>query len=287
MALLGGKLHEERRRLGAARKPKLAQGIAQVVLNGLVAQSRVEADLLVRLVLNDQTSTRFSWDDRVGRSASPVGPAGILTGSKTRRAMAESRMDWPVGVIERVDQAGSDREAFRVEPLRGGRDPRRRLGSHGGNLASGDHRIGDSVEVLGRIEDATAGEGERDHAGPKIYTDKASGSKVARPCLEKCLQALHPGDTLLVWRLDRLGRSMRHLIDLAEFERDLIRGRTKAGLTAARARGWNGGRPPIPVDHSSVVAAKKMHANETMPVADICRTLRISRPTLYRYLALT
>jgi len=127
---------------------------------------------------------------------------------------------------------------------------------------------------------------------------------------------------LLVWRLDRLGRSMHHLVNLihdlgqrgvafrsildggidttsangkmifgiftvlAEFERDLIRERTKAGLSAARARGRNGGRPPIPVDHPSVVAAKKMHADKTMPVADICKTLRISRPTLYRYLAL-
>lgn len=154
-----------------------------------------------------------------------------------------------------------------------------------------------------------------------VYTDKASGSKTARPGLDKCLQALQPGDTLLVWRLDRLGRSIRHLIDLvehlrergvgfkslcesidtttangklifhiftalAEFERDLIRERTKAGLTAARARGRKGGRRPIPPEHPSVVAAKKMHGDKTMPVSDICRTLRISRPTLYRYLAL-
>ena len=127
---------------------------------------------------------------------------------------------------------------------------------------------------------------------------------------------------MLVWRLDRLGRSMHHLVNLihdlgqrgvafrsisdggidttsangkmifgiftvlAEFERDLIRERTKAGLSAARARGRNGGRPPIPVDHPSVVTAKKMHADKTMPVADICKTLRISRPTLYRYLAM-
>jgi hypothetical protein len=73
---------------------------------------------------------------------------------------------------------------------------------------------------------------------------------------------------------------------LAEFERDLIRERTKAGLTAARARGRKGGRRPIPPEHPSVVAAKKMHGDKTMPVSDICRTLRISRPTLYRYLAL-
>lgn len=155
-----------------------------------------------------------------------------------------------------------------------------------------------------------------------IFTDKASGSKSSRPGLDACLQQLKPGDTLLVWRLDRLGRSLRHLIDLvedlrqrevgfksvcdgaidtttasgdlifnifsslAQFERRLIQERTKAGLTAARARGRNGGRPSIPLDHPSVVAAKKMHADKTMPVGDICKMLRISRPTLYRYVAL-
>jgi DNA invertase Pin-like site-specific DNA recombinase len=163
------------------------------------------------------------------------------------------------------------------------------------------------------------------HAGVRksnIFTDKVSGSKSSRPGLDACLQQLKPGDTLLVWRLDRLGRSLRHLIDLvealrqrgvgfrslqdgaidtttasgelifnvfaslAQFERRLIQERTKAGLTAARARGWAGGRPPIPADHPSVVAAKKMHSDRTMPVVDICKTLRISRPTLYRYVGL-
>jgi DNA invertase Pin-like site-specific DNA recombinase len=163
------------------------------------------------------------------------------------------------------------------------------------------------------------------HAGVRksnIFTDKVSGSKSSRPGLDACLQQLKPGDCLLVWRLDRLGRSLRHLIDLvedlrqrgvgfksicdgaidtttasgelifnvfaslAQFERRLIQERTRAGLSAARARGRNGGRPPFPVDHPSVVTAKKMHSDKTMPVADICKTLRISRPTLYRYLAL-
>ena len=154
-----------------------------------------------------------------------------------------------------------------------------------------------------------------------IFTDKISGSKTERPGLDRCLQALQPGDTLLVWRLDRLGRSLRHLVDLvenlrqrgigfksicdgaidtttasgelifnvfaslAQFERRLIQERTKAGLAAARARGRNGGRPRIPADHPSVVAAKKMYADKSMPVADICWTLRISRATLYRYLS--
>jgi DNA invertase Pin-like site-specific DNA recombinase len=154
-----------------------------------------------------------------------------------------------------------------------------------------------------------------------VYTDKASGSKTARPGLDKCLQALQPGDTLLVWRLDRLGRSIRHLIDLvehlrergvgfkslcesidtttangklifhiftalAEFERDLIRERTKAGLTAARARGRKGGRPAIPVNDPRVQTAKTLHADKNMPVTAICQTLKISRPTLYRWLAM-
>jgi DNA invertase Pin-like site-specific DNA recombinase len=155
-----------------------------------------------------------------------------------------------------------------------------------------------------------------------IFTDKASGSKSSRPGLDACLQQLKPGDTLLVWRLDRLGRSLRHLIDLvedlrqrgvgfksvcdgaidtttasgdlifnifsslAQFERRLTQERTKAGLTAARARGRMGGRKPIPLDDPRVQTAKKMHADKTMPIADICKTLRISRPTLYRYLAL-
>ena len=160
-------------------------------------------------------------------------------------------------------------------------------------------------------------------AKAEVFTDKVSGSKAARPGLEKCLQQLKPGDTLLVWRLDRLGRSIRHLIDLvadlhqrgvrfkslcdgaidtttasgelifhvfsalAQFERRLIVERTNAGLTAARSRGRLGGRPPVPAADPRVQTAKKMHADKTMPVADICRTLRISRPTLYRYVALT
>lgn len=155
-----------------------------------------------------------------------------------------------------------------------------------------------------------------------IFTDKVSGSKSARPGLDECLAHLKPGDTLVVWRLDRLGRSVRHLIDvvedlrqrgvgfkslcdgaidtttasgelifhiftaLAQFERKLIQERTRAGLEVARARGRTGGRNPIVTDDPRVQTAKKMHADKTMPIADICTTLRISRPTLYRYVAL-
>ncbi len=159
-------------------------------------------------------------------------------------------------------------------------------------------------------------------AKANLYTDKISGSKAARPGLDGCLQQLKAGDTLLVWRLDRLGRSLRHLIDLveelrqrgvgfksicdgaidtttasgelifnvfaslAQFERRLIQERTKAGLTAARARGRMGGRPPVPANDPRIVTAKALHADKKMPVMDICRTLKVSRPTLYRWLAL-
>ena len=156
-----------------------------------------------------------------------------------------------------------------------------------------------------------------------IFVDKVSGAKAARPGLDACLTGLKEGDTLVVWRLDRLGRSVRHLIDLveqlrqrkvgfkslcdgaidtttasgelifhiftalAQFERRLIQERTRAGLEAARARGRKGGRKPIAADDPRVQTAKKMHADKTMPIADICETLRISRATFYRYLAAT
>ena len=155
-----------------------------------------------------------------------------------------------------------------------------------------------------------------------IFRDKASGSKTSRPGLDQCFETLESGDTLIVWRLDRLGRSMSHLVkiieelrkqgisfksicdgaidtttasgelifnifsSLAQFERRLIQERTKAGLSAARARGRLGGRKSIPVTDPKVVMAKKMHQDKSMAIEDICSTLRISRPTLYRYLSL-
>src|SRR5262249_38889814 len=82
------------------------------------------------------------------------------------------------------------------------------------------------------------------------------------------------------------GKLVFHIFaSLAEFERGLIQERTKAGLAAARARGRLGGRKPIEADDPRVRMAKRMHADKTITVPDICKTLRISRPTLYRYLA--
>ncbi len=162
------------------------------------------------------------------------------------------------------------------------------------------------------------------HGIPKsqIFTDKMSGAKSDRPGLAKCLDALQDGDVLVVWRLDRLGRSMQHLITvvedirgrgigfrslsegaidttnasgelifnifsaLAQFERRLIQERTKAGLAVARARGRHGGRPRIESEEAKVLAARKLAGDRSISINDICRTLNISRSTYYRYLAM-
>ena len=151
----------------------------------------------------------------------------------------------------------------------------------------------------------------------QTFTDTISGTKAERPGLANALSHLRAGDVLVVWRLDRLGRSLRHLIDtvtqlhergigfqsltenidtttptgklvfhffgaLAEFERDLIRERTLAGLQAARARGRKGGRQRLPT--AKIDMLKKLYADKTNRIEDICHTLGISRATLYRYL---
>jgi DNA invertase Pin-like site-specific DNA recombinase len=152
----------------------------------------------------------------------------------------------------------------------------------------------------------------------QLYTDTVSGSLTERPGLTQALSHLRAGDTLVVWRLDRLGRSLPHLIEtvsalvhrgvgfcslqeqidtttsggklvfhvfgaLAEFERDLIRERTHAGLAAARARGRLFGRPKA-LSPRKVEQLQTLAKNERTTVGEICHTLGISRATFYRYL---
>ena len=152
----------------------------------------------------------------------------------------------------------------------------------------------------------------------KLYTDQASGVKADRPALAELMNFIREGDTLVVWKLDRLGRSIIHLIDtvnrlkargiefrslresldtttsggklvfhffaaLAEFERDTIRERANAGLAAARARGRTGGRKPS-LDEKQIQMLRSLHAAPNNAVEDICKTLKISKATFYRYL---
>ena len=152
----------------------------------------------------------------------------------------------------------------------------------------------------------------------KIITDQISGSVALRPGLGQVKELLRSGDTLVVWRLDRLGRSLKDLIAwtnyldeqgvglvslqesintttstgklvfhlfgaLAEFERNLIRERTMAGLSAARARGRQGGRPKaLSVEKSQLLC--KLYEDENYSVKAICEMLGISKPTMYKYL---
>lgn len=154
-----------------------------------------------------------------------------------------------------------------------------------------------------------------------IYEDMASGSLDARPGLTACLKALREGDTLLVWKLDRLGRNLRHLINtvhdltargvsfkvltghgasintttpegklvfgifaaLAEFERELVSERTKVGLASARARGRNGGGQYKMTSAKLRLAMAAMGQRETV-VNELCKELGVTRQTLYRHI---
>jgi DNA invertase Pin-like site-specific DNA recombinase len=179
----------------------------------------------------------------------------------------------------------------------------------------------DGSQVLDLQRDAllAAGVSER-----HLYSDTASGKKDDRPGLAACLQALRKGDTLVVWKLDRLGRSLRHLVNvvhdltnqgiglrvltgqgaaldtttpagklvfgifasLAEFERDLISERTRAGLASARARGRKGGRRPKMTPAKLRLAMAAMGKPETN-VGDLCKELGVTRSTLYRHVSPT
>ena len=154
----------------------------------------------------------------------------------------------------------------------------------------------------------------------RIFVDKASGKLESRPALDDLLGQARPGDTVVVWRLDRLGRSLRHLIDvvadlerrgvgfvsltesldtttpggrllfhvfgaLAEFEAALIRERTLAGLAAARARGRTGGRPTVWTE-DKLKTARVMRASGDYDVTSIAKVLGVSRASVYRALQL-
>lgn len=150
----------------------------------------------------------------------------------------------------------------------------------------------------------------------KVFTDIVSGARTERPGLDQALEFCRKGDTLMVWKLDRMGRSMSHLITtiqalekrgigfrsltesidtttsggrlifhlfgaLAEFERDLIRERVQAGLKSARTRGRKGGRPPVSEETKAMVQA--LLADKSLSVQQICERLGIAKSTLYKY----
>ena len=152
----------------------------------------------------------------------------------------------------------------------------------------------------------------------KIIVDQVSGVSSNREGLARLMEILRAGDTLVVWRPDRLGRSLKHLIQLigelelkgisfqslqesidtnsssgklifhifgalAEFERNLIIERTKAGLNAARARGRKGGRPKALNEHKREIA-KNLYKERVHTIKEICQIMEISKPTLYAYL---
>src|SRR3954447_22066885 len=154
-----------------------------------------------------------------------------------------------------------------------------------------------------------------------IFSDVVSGAREERTGLAEASEYVREGDTLVVWRLDRLGRSLKHLIEaitrlnnrkigfksitenidtttsggklvfhifgaLAEFERDIIQDRTKAGLSAARARGRLGGRSKAKMldNPKKVALAQSLYENKENSIDEICKTLNVSRATLYRYI---
>jgi DNA invertase Pin-like site-specific DNA recombinase len=174
-------------------------------------------------------------------------------------------------------------------------------------------RVSTKEQSLHMQEDALKNAGCKE-----IYTDIASGSMSERPGLDKVLSYIREGDTLVVWKLDRLGRSIQHLIEtvaklskrkiafkslqenidtktsggklifhifgaLAEFERDLIRERTDAGLKSARARGHMGGRPAL-LDNRQIKRMIEMYDSKKNTVGEICKIYAISRPSFYNYL---
>jgi len=175
----------------------------------------------------------------------------------------------------------------------------------------------DGTQALDLQRDALLAAGV---APERLYADRASGRKDDRPGLATCLKALQPGDTLVVWKLDRLGRNLKHLVGvvddlqqrqvgfkvvagagvqidtttangrlvfgifaaLAEFEAELIRERTRAGLAAARARGRRGGRPRKMTKAALRMAMAAM-SDQTISARTVARRLGVTTTTLYMY----
>lgn len=152
----------------------------------------------------------------------------------------------------------------------------------------------------------------------KIFEDRIAGSSETRPGMDKLFEMLRKDDILVVWRLDRLGRSLKHLIEivnnleargiafksltesidtsssggklifhifgaLAEFEKNIIRERTRAGLESARLRGRKGGRKPK-LDEKKIKMLKALYESKEHKVSDLCKMFDIKKPTLYKYI---
>lgn len=196
---------------------------------------------------------------------------------------------------------------------------RLRLKERGVGMLVGYMRVSkaDGSQVVDLQKDALVAAGV---SSEQLYEDSASGKKDDRPGLAACLKALREGDTLVVWKLDRLGRDLRHLVNvvhelttrgigfkvltghgasidttsaggklvfgifaaLAEFERELIVERTKAGMAAARARGRSGGRP-YTMTAAKLRLAQAGLANRDTKIGELCKELGITRQTLYRH----
>jgi DNA invertase Pin-like site-specific DNA recombinase len=177
-------------------------------------------------------------------------------------------------------------------------------------------RVSTQDQELSLQLDALEGAGCR-----KVYQEKVTGSTKERPELQKMLEQLREGDIVVIWRLDRLARSLKDLVGLvneiqdkggalqslndqidtttphgkftfhifaalAEFERDIIRERTKAGLAAARARGRKGGRPKglsKKAQHKAIIA-EQLYRERTLTVKEICEQISVSKGTFYNYL---
>lgn len=182
-----------------------------------------------------------------------------------------------------------------------------------GNLTIGYARVSTDEQNLDLQRDALHKKG-----CSSIFQDVASGKNAARPELMQCLRILREGDTFVVWRLDRLGRSLADLVQIlndlaargvifeslterietgsamgklffhltaafAEYERNIMRERTQAGLAAARARGRTGGRP-AKVSEKASAEMLALHASQQFSIRQICDRYQISPPTFYRHL---